>query len=62
METNYLLRLVLANETRMMIASPAKTRGDVSGQAIGLMETLGAKDVEIWNAHTHELVMEIESK
>ncbi len=62
METKYLIRLVLANGTRMMISSPAKTRKDVRIQALVLMDTLKATNAEIWYTFDYTLVMEIERK
>lgn len=62
METKYLIRLVLANGTRMMMPSPAKTRSEVWSQALALMDALKATNAEIWYAFDYTLVMEIESK
>lgn len=62
METKYLIRLVLANGTRMMMPSCVKTRTEAWSHALTLMDALKATNAEIWRAYDYTLVMEIESK
>lgn len=62
METKYLIRLVLANGTRMMMPSSVKTRTEAWSHALTLMDALKATNAEIWRAYDYTLVMEIESK